>query len=202
MIENLPAGARRSLALALAGLVVLLLVGIVAAPLALAYAYRSELTSVEARIGQMKARVPRRERLVEEKRELESTSAERLLVRASSPGVAAAQLQGDMQQLATALGTSIASFQVLEPASAPPYTDVGLRLTMTADISTLRDFLYAVETRDPVMIVRSFSVSRNESGAEGTLPPGMEPLTATLEVHAYLAPPAAAGGGTPSRANG
>lgn len=196
MIENLSAGARRALALTLAGLAAVLLVGIVAAPLALAYVWRGELTSVEARIDQLKSRVPRRERLVDEKRELESMSAERLLVRASSPGVAAAQLQGDMQQLATALGTSIASFQVLEPASAPPYTDVGLRLTMTADISTLRDFLYAVETRDPVMIVRSFSVSRNESGTEGMLPPGTEPLTATLEVHAYLAPPAAAGAGT------
>jgi hypothetical protein len=196
VIENLSAGARRALALTLAGLAAVLLVGIVAAPLALAYVWRGELTSVEARIDQLKSRVPRRERLVDEKRELESMSAERLLVRASSPGVAAAQLQGDMQQLATALGTSIASFQVLEPASAPPYTDVGLRLTMTADISTLRDFLYAVETRDPVMIVRSFSVSRNESGTEGMLPPGTEPLTATLEVHAYLAPPAAAGAGT------
>lgn len=197
MIENLSAGARRAVALTLAGLAALLLVGVVAVPLALAYVWRGELTSVEARIDQLKSRVPRRERLVDEKRELESMSAERLLVRASSPGVAAAQLQGDMQQLATALGTSIASFQVLEPASAPPYTDVGLRLTMTADISTLRDFLYAVETRDPVMIVRSFSVSRNESGTEGLLPPGTEPLTATLEVHAYLAPPAAAGAGTP-----
>ena len=197
MIENLSAGARRALALTLAVLAALLLVGIVVAPLGLAYAYRGELTSVEARIGQLKARVPRRERLVEEKRELESTSAERLLVRASSPGVAAAQLQGDMQQLASALGTAIASFQVIEPTSAPPYTDVGLRLTMTADISTLRDFLYAVETRDPVMIIRSFSVSRNESGTEGLLPPGTEPLTATLEVHAYLAPPAPAGAGTP-----
>lgn len=196
MIENLSAGARRALALTLAGLAAVLLVGIVAAPLALAYVWRGELTSVEAHIDQLKSRVPRRERLVDEKRELESMSAERLLVRASSPGVAAAQLQGDMQQLATALGTSIASFQVLEPASAPPYTDVGLRLTMTADISTLRDFLYAVETRDPVMIVRSFSVSRNESGTEGMLPPGTEPLTATLEVHAYLSPPAAAGAGT------
>ena len=120
MIENLSAGARRALALTLAGLAAVLLVGIVAAPLALAYVWRGELTSVEARIDQLKSRVPRRERLVDEKRELESMSAERLLVRASSPGVAAAQLQGDMQQLATALGTSIASFQVLEPASAHP----------------------------------------------------------------------------------
>jgi hypothetical protein len=47
------------------------------------------------------------------------------------------------------------------------------------------------------MIIRSFSVSRNESGTEGLLPPGTEPLTATLEVHAYLAPPAPAGAGTP-----
>ena len=193
MIENLSAGARRALALALAGLLVLLLAGIVAAPLALGYAFRSELTSVESRIDQLKARVPRRERLVDEKRELESTSAERLLVRASSPGVAAAQLQGDLTALASAMGASVASAQILDPQSAAPFIDVGLRLTMNADISTLRDFLYAVETRDPVMIVRSFSVSRNETGTEGMLPPGTEPLTATLEVHAYLAPPAPAG---------
>jgi Type II secretion system (T2SS), protein M subtype b len=191
--ESLSANARRALAFGLAGLVLLLLAGIVAGPLALAYAYRAELGSVEARIDRLKARMPERERLVDEERELAGNSAEHLLLRANTPGVAAAQLQGDLQQLASALGAPVASAQTLDPASAPPYTDIGVRLTMTADISTLRDFLYAVETRDPVMIVRSFSVSRNESGTEGLLPPGTEPLTATLEVHAYLAAPPAAG---------
>ena len=120
MTESLSATAKRVLAFALAGLVLLLLVGIVAGPLALAYAYRSELAGVETRIERLKARMPARERLVDEERELAGTSAEHLLLRANTPGVAAAQLQGDLTALASAMGAAVASVQILDPTSAPP----------------------------------------------------------------------------------
>ena len=173
MIRSLPSGARRALAFGLLGVVVAALVAVVAVPLLLLQGYRSELAGVERRIARLAARAPDREQLLAEERALAGESADRLLLRGATPGVAAAQLQGDLTALASALGANVASVQILEPSQVPPYIDVGLRLTMTADIGTLRDFLYTVENRDPVMLVRGFQLSHPETvaTAAGADPP-------------------------------
>jgi hypothetical protein len=189
---SLSPGARRALALALLAALVLLAAAAVAVPVVLIRDGRAGLAATERRIAQLTARLPARERLLDEERVLAEDQPDRILLRGSTPAVAAAQLQGDLTALASAMGAAVASVQILDPEPAPPYVDVGLRLSMTADVSTLRDFLYAVETREPVMVVRAFSLSRAEGGADGIpAPPGTEPLTATLEVHGYLAAPAA-----------
>ena len=187
MIARLPPSARRALALAILALLVLACAAAVAAPALLWRHYEAELAAVERQIADLAARAPARERLIQEERTLGTETAERMLMRGSTPGVAAAQLQGDLTALASAMGAAVASVQILDPEQTPPFIDVGLRLTMTADIGTLRDFLYAVEARDPILLVRAFSLSRGER-TDGTAPsPGTEPLTATVEVHGYLA---------------
>lgn len=195
--ETLPPGARRALAWGLLAATVLAVGAAVATPFALLHAYRSDLAETEGRIVRLAARAPERERLLAEEEALAGESADRLLLRGSTPAVAAAQLQGDVTALASAMGASVASVQILEPESAPPYVDVGLRLTMTADVSTLRDFLYALETREPLMLVRGLSLARGEGGlGAAPPPPGTEPLTAAVEIHGYLAAPPAANDGT------
>ena len=97
------------------------------------------------------------------------------------------------------MGAVVTSVQILDSEPAPPFTDVGLRLTMVSDVSTLRDFLYAVETREPVMLLRSFALGRADGGSTGEpLPGGSEPLTATVEIHGYLAGVAAGAAAPPS----
>lgn len=193
MIASLPAAARRALAFAILALLILTAAAAVVAPAFLWRHYQTQLAAVERHIADLQARVPARERLLQEERALGTETAERVLLRGSTPGVAAAQLQGDLTALASAMGANVSSVQILDPDQAPPFIDVGLRLTMTADISTLRDFLYAVEARDPVLLVRAFSLSRGERAEGGTASPGTEPLTATVEVHGYLAAPEARG---------
>ena len=39
------------------------------------------------------------------------------------------------------------------------------------------------------MLVRGFSLARADLAADAGLPPGTEPLTATLEIHGHLAAP-------------
>jgi hypothetical protein len=193
VIASLSPAARRALALGILAALLLAAAAAVALPVVLIRDGRAELASVERRIAQLTARLPARERLLDEERVLAEDQPDRILLRGSTPAVAAAQLQGDLTALASAMGAAVASVQILEPEPAPPYVDVGLRLSMRADVSTLRDFLYAVETREPLMVVRAFSLSGGGPDAGGDPPPpGTEPLTATLEVHGYLAAPAPA----------
>ncbi len=186
MIASLSPPARRALAFALLALAILAGAAAVAAPAILWRHYETELATVERRVADLQAQVPARERLLQEERRLGTETAERSLLRGSTPGVAAAQLQGDLTALASAMGAAVASVQILDPEPADAFTDIGLRLTMTADISTLRDFLYAVEARDPILLVRAFSLSRTERSDGTASSLGTEPLTATVEVHGYL----------------
>ena len=204
MIERLSERGRRALALGLLAAVALLAVAAAAVPAWLAHRQRTEIAALERRIVDLRRRLPAREGLIAEERLLGRADAlERALLRGSTPALAAAALQGDLTALASAMGAVVTSVQILDSEPAPPFTDVGLRLTMVSDVSTLRDFLYAVETREPLMIVRAFSLSGGEGGAGGgdPPPPGTEPLTATLEVHGYLAAPVPAASSSPSGAS-
>ena len=189
MIDGLSDGARRALALAILAGLLLVAGGVVAVPAWLAYRERAGLAAIERRIAELRGRLPGREGLLAEERLLgRGEGLERALLRGSTPAVAAAGLQGDLTALASAMGATVASVQILDPEAASPFTEVGLRLTMGADISTLRDFLYAVETREPVLVLRSFSLARADgAGGDQILPGGTEPLTATLQIHGYLA---------------
>lgn len=189
MIERLSERGRRALALGLLAAVVLLGAAAAAAPAWLAYRQRTELAAVERKIVDLRRRLPAREGLIAEERLLGRPDAlERALLRGGTPALAAAALQGDLTALASAMGAVVTSVQILDPEAAPPFTDVGLRLTMVSDVSTLRDFLYAVETREPVMLLRSFALGRADGGSTGDpVPGGAEPLTATVEIHGYLA---------------
>jgi hypothetical protein len=192
MMASLSPALRRAVAVALLLLLVLGALGIIGLPVYLVRAYQADVAGTEQQITRLNRAGPVRERLLAAEQTLAGMSADRLLLRGSTPAVAAAQLQGDVTALALAMGAAVASVQILEAAPAPPYVDVGLRLTMTADISTLRDFLYALEVRDPMMLVRAFTIARNESGGEEPAPAGMETLNATLEVHGFMTAPAAA----------
>ncbi|HEX8374702.1 MAG TPA: type II secretion system protein GspM [Geminicoccaceae bacterium] len=203
IVERLSERGRRALALGLLAAVVLLAVAAAAVPAWLVYRQRTELVALERRIVDLRRRLPAREGLIAEERLLGRADAlERALLRGSTPALAAAALQGDVTALASAMGAVVTSVQILDAEPAPPFTDVGLRLTMVSDISTLRDFLYAVETREPVMLLRSFSLGRADGGSGGEpLPGGSEPLTTTVEIRGYLAgvaPGAAPGTATPS----
>ena len=52
------------------------------------------------------------------------------------------------------MGGEITTAQILEPEEAAPFARIGLRISLRGDTATVRDFLYAVETREPMLIVR------------------------------------------------
>jgi hypothetical protein len=108
---------------------------------------------------------------------------ERTLLPGSAPAVAAAQLQGDLAGLAAAMGGEITTVQILEPEAAPPFARIGLRLSLNGDTATVRDFLYAIETREPMLIVRRMDLAVGGAGdADSVENP---PLVATFEIYGY-----------------
>lgn len=185
MIERLPPAQRRLVALGLLALLLALLAGAVWLPFAYLNRQAADLAAGQRRVEELRARVPAREELLARERELaRSGTIEEALLAGSTPAVAAAQLQGDLAALAAAMGGEVVTVQILEPEEAPPFARIGLRLTMTGDTATVRDFLYAVETRNPVLIVRGMNLSA--SSPEGVADAAADPpLNATFEVHGY-----------------
>jgi hypothetical protein len=184
VIDLLPPTQQRAVAV---GLALLVLAGLVAAvwlPLAYLRGQDARLAAGAERIAQLQARIPGRERLLEQERELRGAlDTERTLLPGSTPAVAAAQLQGDLSGLAAAMDGEITTVQILEPEEAAPFARIGLRLSLTGDTATVRDFLYAVETREPMLIVRRMDLA--VSGAADADSAENPPLTATFEVYGY-----------------
>ena len=184
MIGTLSAGRRRLLALALLGLLLVAVTAAVLLPFLYLQRQSAALAAGARRNAELEARIPAREQLLEQERELQgSLDTERTLLPGSTPAVAAAQLQGDLAGLAAAMGGEITTAQILEPEEAAPFARIGLRLSLRGDTATVRDFLYAVETREPMLIVRRMdlggsSLADNESVENPT-------LSATFEVYGY-----------------
>ena len=184
MIARLPPRQRRVVAVGILLLLLALLAGLAWLPFAYLERRAEALAAGQRRIAELRARVPVREEILARQRELEQAgSLQDALLAGSTPSVAAAQLQGDLSALAAAMGGAVSSVQILEPEEAPPFVRIGLRLSMTGDTATMRDFLYAVETRDPVLIVRSMSLaSPAPEAADAAADPE---LTASFEVYGY-----------------
>ena len=184
MIDRLPPTQQRALALLILLLILGLLAAAVLVPLGYLHGQGQALEEGAQRIGELQARLPGREELLAQERELQSAvDAERTLLPGSTPAVAAAQLQGDLAGLAAAMGGEITTVQILEPEPAPPFARIGLRLSLSGDMATVRDFLYAVETREPMLIVRRMDLSIAAGGEVSS--PENPPLAAAFEIYGY-----------------
>lgn len=184
MIDRLLPSQRRILALGILGLVVLAVAAVVWFPMAYLQRQDAALVAGEHRIDELRARVPGREQLLAQERELaDSTDMDRALLSGSTPAVAAAQLQGDLAGLAAAMGGEVTTVQILDPEEAAPFARIGLRLSVTGDIATVRDFLYAVETREPMLIVRHMELANAAAQTDDS--PENPSLAATFEIYGY-----------------
>lgn len=165
-MRRLPPALRRAAALAL-------LAGALAGVALLAWApvrwiahQEARLAALEARMAELRDRLAEREQLLAERRLLEAALGdETLFVRAATPALAAAELQGLVTAAIRARGGELRTVQVLEPAEAPPFLEVGLRLSLRTGLDGLVGLLHAIETNRPLLLVRSLQLVAEESGA-------------------------------------
>lgn len=183
MIESLSLRERRLVAIAM----LLGLLGLLAAlawlPVAYMQRQEAELVAVERRIAELQRRLPVREGLLAQERLLaRSGETEGMLLEGETAPIAAATLQGDLTALAAAMGGELTTVQILDPEQIEPFAEIGVRLTLAGDTATLRDFLYAVETHTPVLIVRTLDVALRGSDAASPEDPQ---LSASMEIVGY-----------------
>jgi Type II secretion system (T2SS), protein M subtype b len=184
VIERLPPLQRRILAIAILALLVLGLASALWFPLAYLQRQDAALLTGQHRIAELQARIPGREELLAQARLLEdSTDMGRALLPGSTPAVAAAQLQGELAGMAAAMGGEVTTVQILEAEEAPPFARIGLRLSLSGDTATVRDFVYAVETREPMLIVRRMDLSIGAGQGDETAE--NPTLAATFEIYGY-----------------
>ena len=183
-MDRLGPAQQRMVALLLLAAVLGLLAALVWLPVAYLRGQDTDLASGARHLAALEQRIPGRDSLLEQEQELRGAlDTERTLLPGSTPAVAAAQLQGDLAGLAAAMGGEITTVQILEPEEAAPFARIGLRLSLNGDIATVRDFLYAVEAREPMLIVRRMDLA--VGGVVDTETVENPPLVATIEVYGY-----------------
>jgi general secretion pathway protein M len=186
---TLPTGrAGRLLALGLLLLVLVLLWEVIGSPLCDWYRSRSEALSgreaLAERMEILAARLPALRRDSEAGGIRPGAGA---LIDGSSDAIAGAALQGQVQQMASALGASLSSSETLpgSPAggSGGPggdYRRVGVRISVTAPFAVMVRLIAGIEQATPAMLVDDLQLHGSRLQLEGNTP-----LEATLTVLAF-----------------
>lgn len=181
-MRRLPAGLRRALAVALLAAAVGAVGFLAWLPLRWIEHQEARLVALEARIAALRERIAEREQLLAERRLLEAALGEEaLFVRAATPALAAAELQGLVSAAVRANGGELLTAQVLEPTDAPPFLEIGLRLELRAGLPALLGLLHAIESNRPLLLVRSLRLAAGTEARQGEDPP----LATVVELVAF-----------------
>lgn len=170
MMASLSPGLRRSLALALLLVPLLVSAALVIVPLRLAEQQATRLEQLEAHIAQLEQRLVTREQVLAELRQLERlTGVDPRLIQAETAAVAGAALAGDLDGFLTAAGGLLETTEVLEPVLDPPIQRIGVRLRGAIDLEGLRSFLHMIESAEPVLTVERLTVRSEDLAATSGL---------------------------------
>lgn len=131
----------------------------------------ARLRALERETAELQRRSAEREEMLSERQLIERALAEPgLVLRAATPAVAAAELQGAVTTMVQARGGRIASVQVLEPIDLGGLSEVGLRIVFEIEMDGLIGLLHALETSEPLVLIRRLTLQaeRRANGAEPT----------------------------------
>ena len=171
----------RSLALALAGLALLVLWAGLAEPLIGLVGGENRLGVAARRLAEQRAISARQPLLAANKAALLRAGPNRAdFLPGASPSLAAADLQGRIESLIKPLGGSVASVETLSLPDEEGFRRAGLRLKLTLRPESLAPLLYAIETDRPRLLLSALTV---KSGGSGD-------LSLAMELFGYLAPEA------------
>lgn len=132
-----------------------------------------------ARLARVEAEAPMLRRQIDAiDRELAAAAA---VLRAPSPGQAAAELQAVARTLLGAAGVQLTSAQALPPVPQGTLTRIGLRIEFRADIVALAAIVAAIEAHRPRLFVRDALIAAPVAG-RGTADGGA--LTLRLDIAA------------------
>jgi len=156
-LGQLSAPSRRFLALAAA---------LLAALLALAIAMIVWRVSIAAETGRLSAALADLEnRQAADAVRAGQTSAVAAFLSGNEPGLAAAQLQQRLGEVASAGGMTVNSIEVLGPESSGHANAIRISASLSGSVKSLRTVLYALETELPILLLRDVEIDAGEPAA-------------------------------------
>ncbi len=178
---------RRSRRLVAAGLA-LLGVGIAAAmvvgPFEWLRRQNEERQALFDEVESLRAQLVDREQIIAERQRLERTQLLRSdMIRADTPMLAGAALQGTLGNLVQSSGGVLEAAALDPPLALDAFTKVHARVDLLVDIEGLRDLLYAIETHRPTLIVEAVTLKRR-SGNDL-----LHDLDVTMQIAAFTKAP-------------
>ena len=111
----------------------------------------------------------------------------RILLDGSTGGIAGADLQKLLRDLALRHRGRVSSFQVRSPIAEQDRWNISVILTARFKTKGLRDFIYAVETGEPFLFVDKLSIQRIRPSGEVGQTARQQVLDVSIQVSGYLA---------------
>ena len=175
MIATLTAGQRRTLAIGLAVLVVLLLVGAFAVPTWFAHDhYNRALSDFGDQLARHQRIAATREATEAKLTALRARQINKLFLKNPSPTIAASELQDIARAAIESAGARLISVQLPTHRDEGRYRLVTLNVNMSATAPALRRIFHALENTQPLLLIDGVTV-RQSVGAGFRPAPGTEP---------------------------
>jgi general secretion pathway protein M len=174
-VEALPKPLRRIAALSLVGVALGLAALIAIAPFA-------RMSAVGEEIAAAAELIDRQERLLKATAGRPTQLTKEVFLAGGTTGIAGAELQHVVSQLAGEKGLSLRSAHVTPPKREADLTVVAVDVVMNGRMEALRSLFHAIETGLPILFIESLSIR-----AMATPQPGLQPasLDITLRVRGY-----------------
>ena len=118
--------------------------------------------------------------------------AQQRLISGETPTQIGAELQGRLSSLATEAGLNVLSSQILKEEEVEGFRRVGVRLTLSGELSGVARMLSSIESGDVDVAVtlleinRKLGATRRPTTARTPTTIAQAPLTATLEVKTFM----------------
>jgi general secretion pathway protein M len=113
-----------------------------------------------------------------------SASASRVVLDGTSDAVAAANLQGRIQELAAPLGVTIGTMENLTVETRGAYHRIGVRVGLTGEFATVVKLLSALQTVTPPLVIDNLRIS---AGMVQMSPHPVTQLEASFEAYGFRA---------------
>ena len=203
-MKELPEGSQgQALALAIAGLGLVLLYLLIVSPVLAFYSDRADLLERrEATASRYEALSHQLASLRVSDKQWRDRSGGELLLDGSSDAIASAALQTVIKSLVEDAGAKLSSSEILETTAEGGFRRVGIRVVFAGDLKLVTAVLKGVETSRPVLSVGDFSLHGGGGGSaagagaddsadsdeEAAAPAGGgDGLSVTLDVYGFRA---------------
>jgi general secretion pathway protein M len=138
------------------------------------FEYGREIERLEPRIARLAGLIASEGKLRESSGELESRIYSVVIPAGTPTASAAASLQKDVRELATAAGLSVNNSQVLPPRELETLQKLAVRLRLDGDLAALDRFLEELAGFEPLILVESITIAparsnRRRGGPQGEL---------------------------------